>query len=499
MRIHILFIALLLVAGCSNNELLKEEPAKDTRLIKPAFTNFDIPFEDYIISAIKGDTIYTESGSILVFPSNSFVDRKGNIVEGDIRISYRDFIDPMDMFISGIPMSYDSSEVNYVFESSAMCEIYAFKGEDSVYVNSENKPEINLLCENDDRSHNLYFLDTKKENWLNKGKDVITDLRKSYTVDTFGNEMALIESPIKPNKASGSLQRFSIKIEPGSIEELQAYHNLEFEIVEEQSFDPKDSEIEWEYVEVDKAKQKGRYLVTFTKGERKLSMLTKAVFEGEAYDEAMKTYEIKKKEHDKLLSERIEKEENIRIENERTEKLNALIQAQNIETLSFNERINANMKEQREKNKKLREAESKRREEIKEGKRKRAIEKNIVRTFTLEGFGIWNCDRPVLEQSIPLYANFIDQSNENIPLEKITVVYKDFNGLLRFADQNIKVIPNSEMMIWSIHENKLAYMNYEDVSKYKIDSTMKECTFTLRVHPETITSKMNMQNILELN
>lgn len=49
-----------------------------------------------------------------------------------VKITYREFADPIDFFVSGIPMEYDSAGRKYNFESSGMCEINAYKDDIAV-------------------------------------------------------------------------------------------------------------------------------------------------------------------------------------------------------------------------------------------------------------------------------------------------------------------------------------------------------------------------------
>ncbi|MEQ1734684.1 MAG: hypothetical protein ABL940_13495, partial [Bacteroidia bacterium] len=151
--------------------------------INKPFKTLDIPFSEYEIIAEKGDTIYHKTGSILVFPANSLLDKYGNIAKGHVKIMYKEFLDPIDFFVSGIPMNYDSSGVKYVFESSGMCEIKASQKNEPLFVNKELAPTINMISQNKDSKHNLYYLDTIAKTWVNKGKSKITILSNETRPD----------------------------------------------------------------------------------------------------------------------------------------------------------------------------------------------------------------------------------------------------------------------------------------------------------------------------
>ena len=110
--------ALIIISGCRHN----------ARVISPAIDGIDIPLSEYSVSASAGDTLYYSSGSIIIFPANSFVDKKGRVVSGDVQVRYREFSNPVDFYLSGIPMDYEDAGKHYTFESSGMAEILAFRG-----------------------------------------------------------------------------------------------------------------------------------------------------------------------------------------------------------------------------------------------------------------------------------------------------------------------------------------------------------------------------------
>ncbi len=90
---------------------------------------------------------------------------------------YREFTDGLDLYLSGIPMNYDSAGKSYLFASAGMCEITACKDSIPVFVNPEHKPEINLASSNASPGYNLYLLDTAQGKWTYKGASAVTGLR----------------------------------------------------------------------------------------------------------------------------------------------------------------------------------------------------------------------------------------------------------------------------------------------------------------------------------
>ena len=75
----------------------------EVSFINPPIKGLNVPKESFTVNAKLGDTLFDKSGSILIFPKNSFVDASGNIIKGDVKVEYREFSDPFDFFVSGIP------------------------------------------------------------------------------------------------------------------------------------------------------------------------------------------------------------------------------------------------------------------------------------------------------------------------------------------------------------------------------------------------------------
>lgn len=541
------FFLLLLVSACSNKEKNNSVAQNNLPFINPAIEGVNIAFEEYSFDAQAGSTLLYKSGSILSFPANAFVDQDGNIITGNVNIKYREFSNPIDFLISGIPMDYDSAGIQYNFESSGMCEITATQNNTPIFVNPNNKPEINMATGNKDEGHNLYYLDTTQKKWINKGANTISEVSLNTpappTLETVSEELIPTEpAPVKPSKASGEYPVFSIEIEEGTEPELKAYNNLKFEIdPEEKNYDPKVSELEWFDVQIKKASKAGKYIVTFINGQRKVSYLVRPVFEGQDYNQALKIFERKNREYLQLQASRIKKEkteereiaranaiieaqnrqaEKIRsmilAQNEEIEKTNRLIEARNqkVEEVNSNiQRKNEEIKEQRNKMDRSRRVgylvlllrsempvpESTDKSELEEATKFVEAENAkelLYRSFELDKFGVWNCDRPTLQTGIALKAKFVNKKGEELKLDWVTVAYKDFNGLMQYKDNNIKVLPNSANMICGISDNKMVTLSYEDFEKCEINERTQNYTFVMKVLPEKMNSAEDVKQAL---
>lgn len=515
-------LLVLFATGCSNEQSVSKAP-----FVNPPLKGVDVPFDDYTFLAENGDTLFHKSGSIILFPPNAFVDANGNLVKGEVTVSYREFADPIDFFVAGISMAYDSVGVSYTFESSAMCDIRAFQNGKTLFVNPQSKPLANLRTYTNDPAHRVYFLDTLQRRWAYKGVDEITDF-----TDRPADRMAVMEvrplpvEPVMPLRESHTRPSFTIVVEEGSVPELDAYDQLKFEVSpDDTNYDPRLAAETWEDVSVKRGKKRGTYEVTFSKPNLSVTFLALPVVEEGHYEEAMKTYRKKKREHDELLAKQEEENRKQLEENKRTqvqnEALNTLVALRN-KRLSEERRnaLEAQLEQQKTQLKslggkldKIKEQENEiARLELELRKQKEnaeaniAIRKEIYRTFRLDGFGIWNCDNPCLLEengALRINAKFVDVNQQDLPLISVSTVYKSFNGLYDnsplsdFSYPNFVVMPKQENMLLSVYNQQLYFVSYADFSQYEITNNQL-VVFKMKTSTQTIRTVEDVRRILEL-
>ena len=479
-KTSLFFVLLFGLFSCNQTDKIETKVSISTdNFIKPPINGVDVPYKEYSVDAAKGDTLFYKTGSIILFPPNSFVDKDGNVIQGNVQVKYREFSNPIGFYLSGIPMNYDSAGKSYTFESSGMCEVLAYKDGVPVFVNPKSKPEINLVSDNNSQTHNLYYLDTVQKKWIDKGISIVTELNslKSKTQGTETTASNELTEPLKPEKASSKSPVIKIIIDPASFKELLVYDNLQFQLeANEKNFNPKDTIDEWSNVELLKGKSKGLYTVKFSNAKRTVSYSARPVLEGNDYDKALKIFEKNNAEYKNKINERQNKEkaskeqylrdslsnQKVLDENKRIEKLNILIEARN----KGIEKQNAIVDKQ---NKLYTET---------------SQSNKIMRSFQIDGFGIWNCDKAISLNCLPIAASFKNEKGDILDLTNIAVLYKSFNGILKFPDNKILVVKDAENMIIGIHNGMFAYLNYEDYNKLKIIPETKEQTFIMTVLSE---------------
>ena len=197
-----LIASVIFITTKNNNEaLVTNNLAEFKSFIKPPMPQLNVPYEKFTYDAEIGDTLFTKNGSILIFPKNAVLNIKGEIVTGKIEIRTREFNDPLDYFIAGIPMTYDSASVKYTFISSGMIDIKAYQNNELLFVNPNAKPQLNLVSTNKETNTNLYLLDTVTGQWINKGKDEVNDVVANPMQNNISQEPNVINKSAKSKDA----------------------------------------------------------------------------------------------------------------------------------------------------------------------------------------------------------------------------------------------------------------------------------------------------------
>lgn len=475
--------------------------AENIPFVNPPMQGIDIEYEKYTVNADKGAALKYKTGSMLKIPKNAFVNEQGNPVKGDVEIRYREFHDPVDFFVSGIPMKYDSAGNEYHFESAGMLEMLAFKDGKPVFMNPEKKVDVELATKDDGTRYNLYELDTVNKNWDYKGKDKVKKENpqdyKTYSsadsisapispqqikaeqlakeVETIKKEIAKIEKekPVEPRKADAKKYHFNIDFDPKEFPELTVYKEVKFEVgVENRNFSSKFYNIAWESVTLSENKTQTNYTMTLIKGKEKYNFVVSPVFDGKNYEKAVQEHKQKFQQYQTKLETRKADEKKKQEEYER-------------QLIKFKE-------EQAALEKKWKEEEEKRMASMQ-------TQDRIFRVFQINGFGIWNCDDPRgLPKGAALIASYQDKKNNKLNPYTVYLVERNRNGIFSYSpyyNQRFSFNPKSKNIAWTVTgNNKLAVFNEDDFAK--INQTSGEYIFKMTIIDKELKKVEDIKEVL---
>jgi hypothetical protein len=466
-------------------------------IIKPPLSQVNVEFQKFTLDADKGGTFTSKLGSKVTVPASSLLDGKGNKVSGKVEMRFREFHDPVDFFVSGIPMEYDSAGNKYVFESAGMMELHAFQSGKELAIDPARPLKVNLQSNTAGTEYNVYLLDTLTGKWSYKGKDKVVaknnfdqvnveggvyevrEYQKLYQwreskgmnsykpdvvlqnkIDTVLQEIQVIQKemikiketePLEPKKANKERFRFNVEVDPAEFPEIAVYKNVQFEV--DQNISPEFNEglykITWDNVVVSEGMNKGTYKLVLTrKGDKKV-VYVYPVFEGQQYDSVITIFKGKFEEYtQKVEQKKVE-------EQKKQEEYKQLVEK---------------VKKQEEEWKKNQVAlqEQYKKEMEKEQKRWK-MEGDIQRTFAVSSFGIWNCDNPMVRNMPSVNAEIVDPSGNVFTNVSVYHVDRSLNGLIQFYVNHsgqMKYSSKNRNLLWLVtSEGKLYWCSDDEFSK----------------------------------
>ena len=485
----IIAIYVFIPAKNNNNALAGRGGGFITNPIK----GVDVAYSVYTVDADSGKDIICASGSKIKIPANAFTDGQGQVLRGKVRVKYREFRDAVDIFVSGIPMSYDSGGTKYQFESAGMCEILADQNDKPVNPNPASPITIQYKSNYGGTQYNLYELDTTARNWKCIGKDKVEPIAQQQPVkdssyatgraDTpsapprlsekiiknIKNEIAKLEKtkPEKPIAADKVKRHFQFKVNPKQFPELSTYSNVMFTIVGVEDKDVPKAVFTtvWKNVKLEENVKGVNYKMTVSKGATSYSYIVCPVFEGTDYDNAMKLYDDKYTEYKTALAKK-QAEEN-RLAEERNvyeENRAASERITKIDIDSINNSIHS--------------------------------DDVVFRSFIAKKFDvIYNCDRLAhMSGFLTLRAGFEDNKGNVFHPLQVYMANTRLNGLTTFYDPKISYEPTAKNVMWGItSDNKLAYFTSED---FKTVPKTDSYTFKMRIYEGELKSEDDVRKVL---
>jgi len=142
--------------------------------VDPPIKGIDVERENYLINPKIENIVTYPSGTKIRIPANTFIDKNGNPVAESVTISYREFRDPVEFLVSGIPMKYDTAGEVTNFESAGMFELLASSNNEAISVAKDKNIDMNFATTSKDSTYNFYSFNDSTGNWeyLNKPKTV---------------------------------------------------------------------------------------------------------------------------------------------------------------------------------------------------------------------------------------------------------------------------------------------------------------------------------------
>ena len=319
----------------------KTTPTKKKFISEPS-SKLKVNYTSYKINNAKGGEIKHPTSSKITVPKNTFVDKNGKDVIGDVTIEYREFHDVADIIVAGIPMAYDSAGTKYNLESAGMFDIKGSQNGEPVFIKPDKTVEVSLASTNSENRFNQYYLDTVAENWQYLKKDdklsaiktetkhseKLSGIEASAKLQTLKNQIEVVipkkidsvqivykkktealpiaKEPKKINKPTTGRPTFYLEGSYNEFPELAAFDNVIFEVgPENKNYRKEMHEITWSDVKVSEGPIKGKnYLLTLSYRSQVEKLIVYPTLTGENFDKAEKKYQKKFADYEAMVEKR---------------------------------------------------------------------------------------------------------------------------------------------------------------------------------------------------
>lgn len=428
------------------------------RSVTPPLADMNVPFAKFKVNARKGGTLQYSSGSKITFQPGAFVDANGNEVKGNVEVQYREMHDAVDFFLAGVPMEYDSAGQTWQLHSAGMMEIAAFVDGKVVYLKKDKPMQVEMASAYEGTLYNLYHFDTIQGNWVFKGKDDVAPrvfpkqdvaVFDPFVEPVFGDNLDPIYSvenaPVDvsaPVKADPKKHRFRVDINKNEFPEMAAYQNALFEVDEtREKFDPANYKVVWESIALSRSDGNQQYMITLRKGITVVKLDVYPVLEGADFDKAYADYQVK---HEEFLRKQAEYDKWLDAQR------NGVAKSNQPEV-----KVDAPAPSPRQNEGWVYTA----------GNDKASIDmtKDVMRTFAVDGFGIYNCD---VAGRLPQGSkvNLSVRDTDNSMFAGFTAVYhvdRNLNTVMTYHNTNpmegFSVNTASSNLIWAVKDEQLYY------------------------------------------
>lgn len=164
--------------------------------VSPPFDGVNVEKKCFFITpSTENKLLYPPSGTEIIIAPNSFIDKNGNPVNENIAIDYREFRDPVDFIVSGIPMTFSSEtdSLSY-FKSAGMFEMNASINGQEVFLKKDAKISVNFQSTDTASNYTFYAFNDKENRWDSINKAPVKQIDKLPIVKVHTNAFKYFRS-----------------------------------------------------------------------------------------------------------------------------------------------------------------------------------------------------------------------------------------------------------------------------------------------------------------
>ena len=448
-------LSLLLLFSFSLYRCTTEKTTSQTKAtVKEPFATLKIEAKTYTVNAEKGGEIILENGTKIIVPANAFVDAEGKPVTGDVAIKYREFHNATDIILSGIPMKMTDGGQEYDFESAGMFELNGYSGTNEVAIAEGKDLVVQMASYKKEENYNHYYFDEEKGEWQELAAAVKPEpntnskpapVEVAQTASKAGNANNETETlvadvtPIAPKKYDPNATVLNLNVDYNQYPYLKEFNGIVWQYAgTDPANDPKNNswlmKSKWTNLSLELADAAtSTFNLKINSGNQSYEALVVPALSGKAFDKAMAKYQ-------KSLQDYNTRQQQIAQQQ-------ALLQSQ--QYLAYQKHA------------------------------------DIVRVFSVNKFGIYNCDRYrsddglfAVNWNVKLGEEGFDNS-----LMYIYHICKTDNTVTYCypSSKTIKFDPNKENVLVAVLPNdKVAVFGRNDFEKMNLKGVKNGSDYTFR-------------------
>lgn len=333
-------------------------------VIAPPMPGSNVAYLEYDVNVGIGGKFTTPTGTELSVPANVFVDANGQPITGDVQLRYREFHDAEDVIMSGITMKYNEHGEKGDFQTAGMMEILGYQDGKQIFIAPGKTVDVKMASFTSGDDYNLYFLDTK-DGWKNIGKAKMT--KNKQKEDGLRLVAAKPRPPVK-GKTEEMDGEVMFNAKRDEFPELRPFKGVRWMAEDQKDYAAKEDKIiskVWSDVKLEELDDEGlRYRIHLThKSGATMDVDVKPILEGDDYEKGMKRFQEKMDKYNKMLAQKGVDEERL------------------------------------------------------------ATQADVFRSFSVSGFGVFNCDRIYrMSKVMSLTPDFVFSQQDYLDPAK-TVIY----------------------------------------------------------------------------
>jgi hypothetical protein len=466
---------------------------RPTDSVRSPLPLLDIPKQEITVNAGEGQVYTSSHQSVITIPSNAFLDKEGNIVNGKVDVSYREFYNHVDFFLSGIPMNYDSGNGSQL-ESAGMFELTASKDNEPVFVNPQKRINVMLTSLNRASGYNLYYFDKQQNKWTYKGESKVTEsslgsrgfVLGNVTKDTFQVKF----NYIKPEYFVQLLATGSDELRKSSSSKNPAPNSFTFHFATASNSVPglnNLSSVSWVY-SGDDAKEKYNQVIEEANSGKRGS------YHQQTWKDATIT-EVKNESAYILTLSYNNKTVSMKIKPELTSENAAE---------KFQYQISHFMLEQDARleafNKFSEDTTSYFANNPRYVEDALTLASRAMRQFELDGFGIWNCDRTTqIPQAVTVNATFVDEHDNPLNPVFVYLADKSINSVFTYTQDMLKSFkfnPSGQNLVWAVFPGNIVVVIKPKEFRENYAQSKSSCIFRVVVDTKAVLTRSEIKSQL---